>query len=33
VIVRFFRDKAGNEASDTVFVVMKDSKDVDLAVE
>ncbi|WP_407456323.1 cadherin repeat domain-containing protein, partial [Fibrobacter sp.] len=33
VIVRFYRDKAGNEASDTVFVVMKDSKDVDLAVE
>ena len=33
VIVRFYRDKAGNEASDTVFVMMKDSKDVDIAVE
>ena len=32
VIVRFFRDKAGNEASDTVLVIMKDSKDVDIAV-
>ena len=32
-IVRFYRDKAGNEASDTVFVIMKDSKDVDIAVE
>lgn len=33
VIVRFYRDKAGNEASDTIFVVMKDGKDVDIAVE
>ena len=33
IIVRFFRDKAGNEASDTVFVVMKDSKNVDVRVE
>lgn len=33
VIVRFYRDKAGNEASDTVFVVMKDSKDVEIAIE
>ncbi len=33
VIVRFYRDKAGNEASDTVLVVMKDSKDIDIAVE
>jgi len=32
-IVRFYRDKAGNEASDTVFVIMKDSKAVALAVE
>ena len=32
VIVRFYRDKAGNEASDTVSVYMKDSKDVDIAV-
>ena len=32
VIVRFYRDKAGNEASDTVLVVMKDSKDVEIAV-
>ena len=31
-IVRFFRDKAGNEASDTVLVIMKDSKDIELAV-
>ena len=33
VIVRFYRDKAGNEASDTVYVFMKDSKDVDISVE
>lgn len=33
IIVRFYRDKAGNEASDTVFVIMKDGKKVDLAVE
>ena len=33
VIVRFYRDKAGNEASDTIMVIMKDSKDVDIAVE
>lgn len=33
VIVRFYRDKAGNEASDTVFVVMKDGKNVDISVE
>lgn len=32
-IVRFFRDKAGNEASDTVYVVMKDGKNVDIALE
>ena len=32
MIVRFYRDKAGNEASDTVFVVMKDSKDIELSV-
>ena len=32
-IVRFFIDKAGNTASDTVFVIMKGSKDVDIAVE
>lgn len=32
-IVRFYRDKAGNEASDTVFVVMKDGKDVEIAIE
>ncbi|SMP51724.1 Cadherin domain-containing protein [Fibrobacter sp. UWB10] len=31
-IVRFFRDKAGNEASDTVAVIMKDSKSVDISV-
>ena len=33
VIVRFYRDKAGNEASDTIRVTMKDGKNVDLAVE
>ncbi len=33
VIVRFYRDKAGNEASDTVLVIMKDSKEIDIAVE
>lgn len=32
-IVRFYRDKAGNEAADTVYVVMKDGKDVALSVE
>ncbi len=32
-IVRFYRDKAGNEASDTVLVVMKGSKDIEIAVE
>jgi hypothetical protein len=33
IIVRFYRDKAGNEASDTVSVMMKDSKSVNIAVE
>lgn len=33
VIVRFYRDKAGNEASDTIRVIMKNAKDVDIAVE
>lgn len=32
-IVRFYKDKAGNMSSDTVFIVMKDGKDVDVAVE
>lgn len=32
-IVRFYRDKAGNLASDTVYVIMKDAKDVDISVE
>ena len=32
-VVRFFRDKAGNEVSDTVLVMMKDGKDVDISVE
>lgn len=31
-IVRFYRDKAGNEASDTVMVVMKGSKDIEISV-
>ena len=33
VIVRFYRDKAGNEASDTIRVIMKNAKDVDIAIE
>lgn len=32
-IVRFYRDKAGNESSDTVFIIMKNSKNIDIAVE
>ena len=32
-IVRFYRDKAGNEASDTVRIIMKNAKDVDIAIE
>ena len=32
-IVRFYRDKAGNEASDTIRVIMKNAKDVDIAIE
>ena len=32
-IVRMYRDKAGNEACDTVRVIMKNAKDVDIAVE
>ncbi|MBO4435502.1 MAG: cadherin repeat domain-containing protein [Fibrobacter sp.] len=32
-IVRFYRDKAGNEASDTVRVIMKNAKDVDISIE
>lgn len=31
-IVRTYRDKAGNEASDTIFVVMKSPKDVNVHV-
>ena len=31
--MRFYKDKAGNEASDTVYVIMKDSKDIDISVE
>ena len=31
-IVRFYRDKAGNVASDTVKVIMKNSKDLDISV-
>lgn len=33
VIVRFFKDKAGNVASDTVRVFMKEGKDLEIAVE
>ena len=32
-IVRFYRDKAGNEASDVVYVMAKSTKDVDISVE
>lgn len=32
-IVRFYRDKAGNVASDTAYVYMKNSKDVDIQIE
>ncbi|MCQ2124231.1 MAG: cadherin repeat domain-containing protein [Fibrobacter sp.] len=32
-IVRFYRDKAGNESSDTVFVIMKNGKAIEIAVE
>ena len=32
-IVRFYRDKAGNEASDTIIVIMKNAKDVDISIE
>ncbi|MCQ2054596.1 MAG: cadherin repeat domain-containing protein [Fibrobacter sp.] len=33
VIVRYFQDKAGNVTSDTVYVIMKNAKDVDINVE
>ncbi|MCF0220791.1 MAG: cadherin repeat domain-containing protein, partial [Fibrobacter sp.] len=32
-IVRFYRDKAGNEASDTVFIIMKNGKNIEIAIE
>ena len=32
-IVRYYRDKAGNEASDVVYVMAKNTKDVDISVE
>ena len=32
-IVRFYRDKAGNEASAVVYVMAKNTKDVDITVE
>ncbi|MCQ2088652.1 MAG: cadherin repeat domain-containing protein [Fibrobacter sp.] len=32
-IVRFYRDKAGNEASDTVFIYMKNGKNIEIAIE
>lgn len=32
-IIRFYRDKAGNEASDVVYVMVKNTKDVDIRVE
>ena len=33
IIVRFYKDKAGNTAADTVRVYMKEGKDLDIAVE
>ncbi|MCQ2054597.1 MAG: cadherin repeat domain-containing protein [Fibrobacter sp.] len=33
VIVRFYQDKAGNISADTVYVIMKNAKDVDINVE
>lgn len=32
-IIRSYKDKAGNRSIDTVYVVMKDAKDVDISVE
>lgn len=32
-IVRFYKDKAGNIAADTIFVIMKDAKNVVLSIE
>ncbi len=32
-IVRFYKDKAGNEVYDSVVVIMKDSRDIEIAVE
>lgn len=32
-IVRFYKDKAGNMAADTIMVLMKDAKDIELEVE
>ena len=32
-VVRIYRDKAGNEAADTIFVVLKNAKDLDISVE
>ena len=31
-IIRYYRDKAGNVDGDTVYVIMKDAKDVDISV-
>lgn len=31
-IIRYYRDKAGNMDGDTVYVIMKDAKDVDISV-
>ena len=33
VIVRYYQDKAGNIAADTIFVVMKNAKDVAISIE
>ena len=33
VILRYYKDKAGNEAYDSVVVIMKDSKDIEISVE
>ncbi len=32
-IIRIYRDKAGNESADTVVVIMKNAKNVDISVE
>ena len=33
LIIRAYRDKAGNESADTVFVMMKDAKDIEVSMQ